>query len=138
MPALDQCHSQIVHALEKAGWRVYPGPFVIPITGIRRLFVDIYARSNHTNGHPAIIAVEVKCFPEPNTELNELYTAIGQYLVYRALLRERGSEASLYLAVPVHAFEGIFQQLATQVIRESGIKIIVVDLESEVIRQWLE
>lgn len=127
MPALDQCHGQIVRALEKAGWDVDADPFVIPITGVRRLFVDIHAERTQGNGRQMIIVVEAKCFADSRSELNELYTAIGQYIVYRNLLAQRGAVEPIYLAVPVHAFEGIFHQLAMEVIKEIGIKMIVVD-----------
>ena len=138
MPALDQCHHQIVRALEKAGWNVDDNPFVIPIIGVRRLFVDIQAEKTQRNGFQTIIVVEAKCFSDSRTELNDLYTAIGQYIVYRSLLIKRKAGMPIYLAVPVHAYEGIFQQLAMQVVQEIGIKMIVVDLEREVIKQWLE
>ncbi|NJL43347.1 MAG: hypothetical protein HC935_08680, partial [Pseudanabaena sp. SU_2_4] len=33
-----------------------------------------------------IIIVEVKCFTNPKVDLPELYTAIGQYEIYRSAL----------------------------------------------------
>lgn len=103
MPRLDQCHSQIVRALEKTGWIVGDRPYILPVAGRRPLQIDLYAR-RATNGSPqTIIVVEVKCFADERAELNELYTAIGQYTLYRSLLRQRGITDFLFLAVPVHA-----------------------------------
>lgn len=137
MPAIDQCHEQIVHALQKDGWQVRDAPYVLPVTRTRRLFIDIQAKREQQNGSQNIIVVEAKCFLDTGTELNDLYTAIGQYLIYRSLLWRKGSTDELYLAVPVHAFNSVFQQLAMDVVNEIRVKMIVVDLDSEVIVQWL-
>jgi XisH protein len=139
LPALDQCHEQIVRALQKAGWTVDDYPYVLPITNHRRLFVDIHARRYESASPQSIIVVEVKCFSDPKSELQELYTAIGQYLIYRSLLNRKGMGDRLYLAIPTHAYpEGIFGQLAAPLIQEFGIKMMVVDVISEVIEQWLK
>ncbi|MBI5667233.1 MAG: hypothetical protein HZC41_04425 [Chloroflexi bacterium] len=137
MPALDQCHQQIVHALQKDGWQVQEAPYILPVTRTRRLFIDIQAKREQQNGRQNIIVVEAKCFLNMETELNDLYTAIGQYLIYRSLLRQKGLMEELYLAVPFHAFSGVFQQLAMEVVNEIRVKMIVVDLDGEVIAEWL-
>jgi hypothetical protein len=36
-----------------------------------------------------IIVLEVKCFTNPKTDLQEFYTAIGQYEFYREVLRKK-------------------------------------------------
>jgi hypothetical protein len=82
--------------------------------------------------------VEVKCFPETVSALGELYTAIGQYLIYRSLLRRANITDPLYLAVPSTAYEGILQEIGMPVVNEVRIKMIVVNLDDEVIKQWLE
>lgn len=138
MPALDQCHEQIVRALEKAGWHVGEGPYTLPVPGRRPLYIDIYAQRHEGARQQTIIIVEAKCFADITAELNDLYTALGQYLIYRSLLQQRGITDDLYLAVPTHAFEGVIQQVATSVITEIRVKMIVVDLEGEVIEQWLK
>jgi hypothetical protein len=102
------------------------------------LLIDIYARLYQNGQVRTAIIVEAKCFDDIRIELNELYTAIGQYVVYRSLLKERQVTAPLYLAVPKHAYEGIFQQIARDVTHELGIKTIVVDIDNEVVEQWLE
>ena len=66
------------------------------------------------------------------------YTAIGQYLVYRAMLIEMNMTHSLYLCIPTLIFEELFDTSVIHVIRDSRIKIVVVDLASEKVTQWIE
>jgi hypothetical protein len=71
MPQLDQCYDQVVRALQKAGWEVGEYPYILPIPGRRPLQIDIYARRT-ANSHPqVIIIVEVKCFGDERSELND-------------------------------------------------------------------
>ena len=132
MPALDQCHEQIANALRKAGWKVDDKPYVIRLTSGRRFFIDIQAQRDQNE----IIVVEVKCFAD--NQINELYTGIGQYLVYRSLLERKGILRSLYLAIPSTAYIQIVQELAMDIIVAEKIKLVVVDLDQEVVEQWLE
>lgn len=138
MPQLDHCHDQVVRALQKVGWDVGENPYILPVEGRRRpLQIDIYAHRT-MNSHPEmIIIVEVKCFGDERSELNDLYTAIGQYIVYRNLLRQRNITDDLYLAIPLHAYEGVFRQVATPIMDEIQLKMIVVNLDKEEIEQWL-
>jgi hypothetical protein len=133
MPVLDSCHPQIVHALEKAGWDVSPGPFVLHLDKRHRLHIDIEAY----NDQEAIIVVEVKCFTDIQSETTELYTAIGQYLVYQDLLNQKSIEIPLYLAVPSFAYEGIFRRMAMGITARNNVKMIVVDITNEAILEWI-
>jgi XisH protein len=73
--------------------------------------------------------VEAKCFAEGSAETNEMYTAIGQYLVYRSWLKPKGLADNLYLAIPKSAYDGIFSRMGMAAVTENAIKMIVVDLE---------
>lgn len=137
MPAIDQCHQQVVIALEKEGWTVSPKPYPLPIGVGRTFWIDIAAHRLQRLEERTILLIEVKCFPVGSSETTELYTALGQYLIYRSLLRQRGLNVDLYLAVPVFAFEGTFAQIGMSAVTENGIKMVVIDLEQEVIVQWL-
>jgi hypothetical protein len=137
MPALDQCQPHVIRALNKAGWTVAPKPFVLKLSHGHTLFIDLEAAREEEAGERIILLVEVKCFPEASAETSELYTAIGQYLVYRDLLKERGIEFDLYLAVPVEAYQDVFARMAVSTISENQIKMVIVDMDREVIVQWL-
>jgi hypothetical protein len=135
MPAYDQCHPQVVRALEREGWEVRESPYRLFLRN-RTLYIDL-ALSRITQDNAEIIAVvEVKCFPESSAETTELYTSIGQYLVYWAWLVQKHVDADLYLAVPIHAYERVYNNLASAVLDELQIKMIVIDLEGEVVVEW--
>jgi hypothetical protein len=138
MPALDQCHNQIVHALQKRGWKVSDKPYVLNIASQRRVYIDIFAYRETENNNQRLIIVEAKCFMENRAELNDLYTAIGQYLLYRTWLKAIAITDDLYLAVPSHAYNNLIEPLANTLIRENKIKMIIIDLENEVVEQWME
>jgi hypothetical protein len=137
MPALDACHMQVVHALEKAGWQVAPKPFVL-FSPINTLFADIEAHRIVNGFEEEMIVVEAKCFQDTGNQMPDLYNAIGQYLIYQNLLQQRGINSSLYLAIPSKVYYGIFEPLASSIIRKNQIKIVIVNLDDEVIEQWLE
>lgn len=67
---------------------------------------------------------------------HDLYTAIGQYLIYRALLRKTLNTMLLYLAIPLHAHEHIFDEAVLLVIHETAINLLIVNLDTEEIVQW--
>jgi hypothetical protein len=137
VPKLDQCHYQIVRALQKAGWSVSPNPYVLRVER-RRLYIDIYAQMIQPEQPRRIIVVEAKCFTDVKDEVNEFYTTVGQYLTYRGLLEQIGETIDLYLAIPLRAYEGVFQEFAMSVTSKIHIKMIVVDLDREVVERWLE
>lgn len=76
MPAFDQCHEQVVRALQKEGWRV-TGEQIRLTTGKRNAFIDMrVARGFNGNGR-TILLVEVKCFPPDSDRNGELYSAVS-------------------------------------------------------------
>lgn len=137
MPAIDLCHLQVVHALEKAGWVIVASPLTLE-TSINDLFVDILASLVSENETQRIIVVEIKCFTDTSSQMNDLYVAIGQYLVYRDLLAANGITDSLYLAIPSKAYYGIFRSLGMTVALKTQIKLIVIDIDQEEIELWSE
>jgi XisH protein len=137
VPTLDHCHPQVVHALETEGWVVATKPFSLEVTKKHVVHMDIKAQSSAEIAPETIIIVEVRCFPDTSASTDALYTAAGQYIIYRSLLRQKGYDYPLYLAVPNQAFRGVFRRMAMAAVSENEIKMIVVYLEKEVIEQWL-
>jgi len=136
MSAFDQCHEQVVRALEKAGWEVVQSPFRLRLF-YRFVYVDLEVARGTNGSREQMLLVEVKCFPDPKNTTRDLYTSIGQYLVYRAMIREKGLPHSVYLAVPETIFSAVFDPAVMQVVKDSQIKIVVVNLEEERIVQWI-
>ncbi len=84
------------------------------------------------------IAVGIKSFLSLSG-LQDLYGAVGQFIVYRVAMRGQDPERTLYLAVPAAAFDSMFQvREGFQLIAEEQLKIAVYDSTDEVITQWIE
>lgn len=63
--------------------------------------------------------------------------ALGQYMLYRGLLRRQEPDRTLYLAVPRRIYETVFASVIGQVVLDDyGVKLIVCDMEHEVVAQW--
>jgi hypothetical protein len=137
MPALDACHPHVVNALVKDGWTVAPKPYTLKVERGHVLFIDIQAEREEDSGERVILLVEVKCFPEGSAATSELYVALGQYMVYQSLLKRQQIDAALYLAVPVNAYDDVISRLALEAIDVNQVRIVIVDMDREVITQWL-
>ncbi len=135
MPALDKCHDSVVRALEKIGWKTDAMPFTLDLANTQ-LFIDIVARQ--VTNSEIMMVVEAKCFSRLTLQTHDLYVAIGQYLIYCNLLKDLGKSIPLYLAIPTHAYEGIFRQAAMSTLDESNIWLIVFDIATEEIIKWIK
>ncbi len=137
MPAEDSCHQQVVNALLKSGWSVDAQPYFVRTEDLT-IFADI--RAHQTNGKiQQIIVVEVKCFADKRNDQDELYRAIGQYLIYRNTLALKKLTMPLYLAIPSTVYDRVFsKKVVRNTISESKIKLILVDVDQEEIVEWLE
>jgi hypothetical protein len=71
MPAFDQCHEQVVRALQKEGWNVEAEQVTLSL-GKRRIFVDLRAVRGVNGNRQQIMLIEVKCFPSSTTVNEEL------------------------------------------------------------------
>jgi len=133
MPAIDRCQQNVVQALIKEGWQVSLKPYPLSASS-RRVYIDLRATRDNSE---QLLLIEVKCFADSETTLNDLYTALGQYLVYRSLLAQRGIEADLYLAIPTQIYHRVFKTLVGDLVEQLSIRMILVDLARERIDQWL-
>lgn len=135
--AYDSCHQQIVNALIKAGWEIDAQS---PYFRLPDIFVNPDIRAVQRNGSvEQIIIVEVKCFSNSYNDLDELYRAIGQYLIYRCVLKIKKLNYKLYLAIPLPVYDRLFQRdPVRKTIKEAQIKMLVVDIVREEMVQWLD
>ena len=75
------------------------------------------------------IAVEIKSFIGPS-KISQFYTALGQFISYRAALQQQESDRILYLAVPSHVYDSFFTMGFIQsLIQQNQIHLIVYDIE---------
>jgi hypothetical protein len=137
MPKFDTCHAQVVRALQKDGWRIEVEQVLIA-TDDRHGYVDLRAMRESNGTRHQIMLVEIKCFPDRNSTTEDLYVAIGQYIIYRAIMIELGMAIPLYLAVSDDVFETVFDSSVRWAISDSRIRLVIVSLETETIREWIE
>lgn len=138
MSRRDLFHEAVRHALEKEGWTITHDPF--PLTyGASPMSVDLGASAPlGAEREGRKIAVEIKSFLSLSG-LQDLYGAVGQFIVYRVTMRHQDPERTLYLAVPQAAFDEMFQvREGLQLIDEEQLRIAVYDSTNEVITQWIE
>ena len=137
MPAKDIYHDGFKNALLKDGWQIIRDPYTIRYEGLK-LFADLAgkklfsAQKEDTN-----IVVEIKSFLSLSL-IHEFQCALGQYILYRTLLRQLHPDYRLYLAVEQEAYETFFQTKGIQlVIKEYKILLIVINIVQEEIVQWI-
>jgi hypothetical protein len=136
MPAIDVCEPQMIRALEKRGWRVVRKPFLILVRGRGNVYADIALEEISTRRR--IVVVEVKYFTQPNTVLDDFYSAVGQYLFYRNAIKLERGELPVYLAIPLPIYEELFSLPAVQTtVEDAKIKLIVADLVQDEIVIWV-
>jgi hypothetical protein len=71
------------------------------------------------------------------SEMQACRDAVGQFAIYRAVLRRTYPDHILYLAVRDVVYESFFEEPIGQIlIEDEKLKLIVFDAEQEVISQW--
>ena len=124
----------VVRALVNDGWVILKEQFRLVLEN-RKAWIDIRAAKQQLG---EVIFVEVKSFENISSQVAYLQQILGQYLLYRAIIEERERGEDLFLAIPAHAYEGIFsEEIGKFVIRRFQLKIVVFDIEKETIIQWI-
>src|SRR5262249_44383080 len=97
MSRQDGLHETCKNALIKAGWTITHDPYTIR-RGRQNLYIDLGAEMPLAAEKDGLkIAVEVKSLIG-SLDMAELERALGQYILYRSLLKRREPERLLYLA----------------------------------------
>ncbi len=135
--AKDRYHYLVKEALIEEGWSITHDPYTLkdwdPNWEIDFGAEKIIAAEKENEK----IAVEVKSFLETSFA-NEFHKALGQYLNYRAGLKELEKERTLFLAVPLEIWEIEFQRKGIQFSIETyKVKIIVYNTVSNTIAKWI-
>jgi XisH protein len=137
MPKLDIIHNSVKNALIKASWLITDDPYIIQYRRTT-LYADLGAeRPIAVERDGQKLVVEVKSFIGAS-KIQDLKEALGQYDIYRYLLEETAPDRKLYIAISTIAYNTFFTQDVTQLIlNRHQLPIIVVDLETEEIMQWI-
>lgn len=135
--ARDLFHNIVRSALEKDGWLVTDDPLNIRCGGVD-VQIDLGAEllvAAEKAGEK--IAVEIKNFVSAS-KISEFHTALGQFINYRTALRAEDPSRNLYLAIPLVTFNDFFNLPFIQtVVNENKLKLIIYNVETEEIEQWI-
>ena len=124
MPRRDMYHETVKQALIAEGWQITHDPYIFDTDP--QLATDLGAeRVIAAEREHERIAVEVKSFLA-ESQVSDLEKALGQYGLYRRLLQMQDTGRILYLAVPQHAYENIFQRPVGRIaVEEFQLRLVV-------------
>lgn len=135
--ARDLFHNIMKSALEKDGWVITDDPLNIRCGGVD-IQIDLGAEkliAAEKAGEK--IAVEIKNFVSAS-KISEFHMALGQFINYRTALRVEEPNRILYLAVPLAIYNDFFNLRFIQtVVTENFLKLIIYNVETEEIEQWI-
>ena len=106
--------------------------------GVHNLFVDLGAEQVVAAEREGVrIAVEIKGFAG-NSEVSELQQALGQFLMYRSLLRRMEPDRKMVLAMPKENWESVMSSdLGRTMLDDYSLAVLVFDPATEVIDRWI-
>lgn len=131
---LSRPHSQC----PRKGWLITHDPYRLKLSRGKNLFIDLGAeRLIAAQRNEEAITVEIKSFRSAS-DIKDLEDALGQFILYRQLLKRYDPNRKLYLAIPDNVRISVFEEEAGQILIEDGlIQIISVDIASETIVSWI-
>jgi len=136
MSAKDKFHDVVKIALQKDGWQITDDPLSISVGGVDML-IDLGAEcllAAERQGEK--IAVEIKSFLNTSA-ITDFHLAVGQFINYRTALKFKDPQRQLFLAIPLTAYNDFFKrEFTTAVVEDYQLKLLVYDLEEEVIALW--
>ncbi len=137
MSARDIYHDHVRDALGKDGWRITSDPLHLQ-WGTKDMYVDLAAEelvAAEKEGRK--IAVEIKSFIGAS-ELEDLKNAIGQFVIYRNVLKKTEPARELYLAIRQSTYEELFAEpIGTLLIENEGIRLLVFEPQQRMVVQWI-
>ena len=84
------------------------------------------------------IAVEIKT-QVGKSLITEFYSALGKYQLYEVAIEEAVIDRVLFLAMPDLIYQRAWKHsLIRGSIKKYGIKIIIIDLDTEKVTQWIK
>ncbi|NOT63087.1 MAG: fatty-acid synthase [Acidobacteria bacterium] len=138
MAAKDLYHEHVKTALEKDGWTITHDPYRLKWRGRKKMLIDLAAEKLLlAEKGTSKIAIEVKSFVRTSS-LEDLYNAVGQFILYRKALRKTEPARDLYLAIRQSVYDDLFDDPnEDSLVLEDGIKIIVFAPETMEIVLWI-
>lgn len=136
--ARDKIHEAVKNALINDGWTITDDPLIL-LPEEDNIGIDLGAEKLLlAEKGVEKIAVEIKSFVQPSL-MYEFHRAIGQYFDYESALIEANETRVLFAAIPKPIYPRL---LKSRVIKRSmeriGMRIIIVDIETETIESWIK
>lgn len=137
MSARDTIHNAVKNALIKDGWTITHDPYRVAINK-SYAYVDLGAEQFLTaERQNQKIAVEIKSLAG-RSPIYDLEQAVGQCVIYHAMIRRKEPGRMRYMAIPRLAYAALFLREPGNALIEDGIvQLIVVDIEQEEIVEWI-
>lgn len=136
MSRRDFYHEHVRNALIKAGWTITDDQLPLRFF-TSRLYIDLAASKVEEDGSLSLITVEVKNFRVRVDYVNEFQKAVGQYIMYRHLLRSLDFSHTLYLAIPENDSRSFFRDASVQsLLAAHDIKLLIFDPTTQTIVRW--
>ena len=137
MSALDKYHGVVRRALEKDGWTITDDQMTV-FYGRRRVIIDLGAEKLlAAEKENQKIAVEIKTFGSLSP-MTDLERAIGQFGLYSSVLAQVEPDRLLFVAVPLHIYQTLFQEPVGQIVlRDLMNRVIVYAADAEEIDEWI-
>ena len=138
MPAKDIYHDTVKNALVKDGWTITDDPLKLTI-GSRSLYVDLGAEKLiAAQKDNQKIAVEIKSFISPSP-INDLESALGQYILYQDILKSTDTGRILYLAIREEVCNDLFTEPIGQLLlKNQRIKLITFNPDTQELVGWID
>ena len=136
MAAKDIYHDDVRSALVKDGWTITDDPFRLR-WGKKDYYVDLGAEEVIAAEMPGRrIAVEIKSFVGASI-VDDMEKALGQYLIYRSILRRRQPDRELFLAVPKSIAKLFDEPLGHLLLEDYDLRVVVFHPKKKEIIRWL-
>ncbi|MBD2337794.1 XisH family protein [Calothrix sp. FACHB-156] len=137
MPAKDIYHDAVKNALIKDGWTIIADPYFLQYEDAE-LYADLFVEKALLVAQEGRkIVVEIKSFISPSP-MKDFENALGQYILYRDILRLANKDYEIYLAIRDTIFDTFFQRKSIQaVVKRNQIEFIVFNNEREEITLWI-
>jgi len=135
MPRHDLYHDIVKNALTKDGWIITHDPLMLGDTELR-VYADLCATKTSSSNQTQTLAIEIKVFGT-YSNITELERAIGQYVLYRSILKHSHSLMKTYLAIPSEIYHTFFQkQIIQNLICDENIYLLIFNPHTATIEQW--
>ncbi|WP_030008197.1 XisH family protein [Picosynechococcus sp. NKBG042902] len=138
MAAKDKFHEAVKTALIKENWTITHDPLNLKFGEYDQVQIDLGAEQVlGAEKDNQKIAVEIKSFLN-DSALSDFHLALGQFLNYRLVLETTEPNRTLFLAVPLYAYQSFFKRdLPKAAIKQYQLNLIVYDPIKEMLVEWI-